>query len=157
MTGRSGNGRWLTALATASVVAAAACSSPAPADKVAGCAKAADEGCLARLLESGNSGERARALEALVAMKSKAAVPALLSTLLITLQTGGDGAEVAAKITGIDAGAVRRAYEEQVAKEVGRERPARRSRRGSTSRMPGRSPSSPAARRSRSRPGSSTS
>lgn len=118
MKGRGGNGRWGTVLAIASVVAAAACASPGPADKIAACAKTADDACLAKLLESGDAGERARALEALVAMKSRAAVPALLSILLNTLQTGGDGAAVAAQIAAIDAGAVRRAYEEQVASEV---------------------------------------
>jgi hypothetical protein len=97
---------------------AASCQAPAETDRVAACAKAPDEACLAALARDGDAPTRARALDALVAMKSKAALPMLLAALLNELQTGGDGAALAAKIQATDPGAIRRAYEDEVAAEV---------------------------------------
>ena len=99
------------------MAAAPACQTPAePADKVAVCAKTSDATCLAALMKTGDTRQQDRALEALVSMKSKAAVPALLAALLNTLQTGGDGKAVAEKLRAIDPDAMTRARDEMIAK-----------------------------------------
>jgi hypothetical protein len=74
------------------------------------------DGALEEIGRNGEAGDREKALQALVEKKSPRAVPMLISKLLNSVQTGGDGKAETGAINSIDPLAIEKNYHQLMAK-----------------------------------------